>query len=287
LNPGIDLDFYGQSPLTAKSVQSLADDGRLFLPAQDEKVLKFEWLFRYDTFDPFPPNIEWEYLRSALLPNLSSLDHIATANNFDPLVPGRYATWMDVLSEANSETLNYLLNLMAVSVVENVNQAQPYGVGFDQRPTLPRARWVPCGIAVQDGQQALAAVILAEESQSEVVWLETTTTTIHTDCNSDQIAKIELSTLHPGEKVIDIETESAGYLVLADVWYPGWRAWLDGRTVAIWQANYLFQAIEIPSGKHHLVLAYQPVWFQVGLAISILAGIGVAGLVIYMRRFST
>ena len=287
LNPGIDLDFYQSPSQSAESVQAMIDDGRLYLPADDEDVLKFDWLFRFDTFNPFLSNGGWEILRSALLPNLNSIDHIPSANNFDPLLPGRYVTWMQVLNEANPQTRENFLNLMAVSVVEVLNVAQPYDVGFYGRHSLPRARWVPCGISVQDGQEALEALLQDRENLEQVVWLETTNVPIHTDCSPDQTTEITGAGQHPNEITIDIKTQSPGYVVLANTWYPGWRAWVDGQPETIWKANYLFQAVEVPAGNHRLVLAYRPGLFFVGLAISSLALVGISGLTLYLWRFST
>jgi hypothetical protein len=169
LNPGIDLDFYRLPSQSAESVRAMIDEGRLYLPADDEDVLKFDWLFRFDTFDPFLSNVGWEILRSALLPNTNSIDHIPSANNYDPLLPSRYVTWMKILNEANPQNRENLLNLMAVTVVEVVNVAQPYDVGFYGRHTLQRARWVPCGISVQDGQEALEALLQDRENLEQVV----------------------------------------------------------------------------------------------------------------------
>jgi len=287
LNPGIDLDFYSQTPQTAKTVQNLSGDGRLYLLADDEKVLKFEKLFRYDTFNPFPVGEGWEFLRATLLPNLSSLDQILSANNFDPLLPERYVTWIEALQKANDNTREQLLNLMAVNVVEVVDSAQPGGLEFIPRQALPRVRWVPCGESIQDGSAALAALSQERESPTEVVLLETSQAPIQTDCSPDEAAKVEIIAQHASRMEFVIESDSPGYLVLADVWYPGWSAWLDGQHETIWRANYLFQAVEIPSGEHQLSIAYRPTWFYMGFAITCLTWVGFVGMILYTRRFST
>jgi uncharacterized membrane protein YfhO len=87
--------------------------------------------------------------------------------------------------------------------------------------------------------------------------------------------------------MIDNTAQSPGYVVLSNTWYPGWKAWLDGQPVTIWKANYLFQAVEVPAGNHHLELAYRPGLFYLGFAISCLALLGMSGLMLYLRRFST
>jgi uncharacterized membrane protein YfhO len=60
-------------------------------------------------------------------------------------------------------------------------------------------------------------------------------------------------------------------LVLSDVWYPGWRAWLDGAPMPISRANYLYRAVFVSAGDHQVVFSYQPLSFWLGLAISLIS----------------
>jgi hypothetical protein len=68
-------------------------------------------------------------------------------------------------------------------------------------------------------------------------------------------------------------------LVLADQWYPGWVARVDGRPTPIYRANYLVRAIEVPAGDHTILFSYEPASYRLGRAISLLSllvGLGVA-----------
>jgi len=47
-------------------------------------------------------------------------------------------------------------------------------------------------------------------------------------------------------------------LVLHDIYYPGWRAIIDGTPTPIYRANILFRAIEMPKGKHTVRFEYAP-----------------------------
>ncbi len=66
----------------------------------------------------------------------------------------------------------------------------------------------------------------------------------------------------------------AGYLVLADVWYPGWRCTLDGRETPLYRANYLFRAAAVPAGDHEVIFSFEPASYRRGRTLS-LAGLGV------------
>jgi len=71
--------------------------------------------------------------------------------------------------------------------------------------------------------------------------------------------------------VIDAEARADGWLLLLDSYYPGWRAFVDGKEVRIYRANGFFRAVKIPAGRHRVIFNYFPESFTRGLLIS---GIG-------------
>ncbi|OGO06802.1 MAG: hypothetical protein A2Y73_04210 [Chloroflexi bacterium RBG_13_56_8] len=54
--------------------------------------------------------------------------------------------------------------------------------------------------------------------------------------------------------------EEEGYLIFADLDYPGWQATVDGVQVPILVADEVFRAVMFPSGEHEVVFSYHP-WF--------------------------
>ena len=72
---------------------------------------------------------------------------------------------------------------------------------------------------------------------------------------------------------ISVHAGRAGYLVLADSWYPGWVARVDGRDTPIYRADYMFRAVPIEPGQHQVVFEYHPVSFVLGAWISGLSAV--------------
>lgn len=62
-----------------------------------------------------------------------------------------------------------------------------------------------------------------------------------------------------GRVEVDVEVPTSGVLVVADTWYPGWKAFVDGVEVTLSHAHGVFQRIAIPGGRHRVVLSYAPV----------------------------
>jgi hypothetical protein len=75
-----------------------------------------------------------------------------------------------------------------------------------------------------------------------------------------------------GQGRIELKTSGdGGMLRIAESFDPGWSARVDGRLTKILRADYLFMAIQVPSGRHQIVLSYQPRWFTEGILLSILS----------------
>jgi uncharacterized membrane protein YfhO len=60
-------------------------------------------------------------------------------------------------------------------------------------------------------------------------------------------------------------------LILSDTFYPGWHAYIDEKEVKIYQADYIFRAVEIPPGEHKVEFIYAPASFKIGATMSLIA----------------
>jgi uncharacterized membrane protein YfhO len=61
-------------------------------------------------------------------------------------------------------------------------------------------------------------------------------------------------------------------VILADVYYPGWRLTIDGRDAPIYRANRTMRGAAVPAGRHRLTYTFAPTSFRVGGAITLAAG---------------
>lgn len=70
--------------------------------------------------------------------------------------------------------------------------------------------------------------------------------------------------------IIETNSSSPGWLVLTDIFYPGWEARIDSKPVEILRANFAFRAIELPAGNHIVEFEYRPITVFIGFAIAFL-----------------
>lgn len=66
------------------------------------------------------------------------------------------------------------------------------------------------------------------------------------------------------EVALRVRAARPGRLVLADLFYPGWRAWLDGVEVAV-RCSVPYREVSVPGGIHRVVFRYIPTSYRVGL----------------------
>lgn len=73
---------------------------------------------------------------------------------------------------------------------------------------------------------------------------------------------------------VSVQTDAPGYLVLADAYYPGWQATIDGQPAPLLRANYAFRAVPVPAGDHIVQMVFNPPIWWLGLAVSGLTALG-------------
>ena len=71
--------------------------------------------------------------------------------------------------------------------------------------------------------------------------------------------------------VIDAEAPADGFLLLADTFYPGWTATVDGTPTPIYRANHAVRGIQLPRGRHEVRFSYAAPGYMRGLVITLLS----------------
>jgi hypothetical protein len=88
------------------------------------------------------------------------------------------------------------------------------------------------------------------------------------------------------EVVIDAESPGGGVLVLADAYYPGWEASVDGASAPVLQVNVIQRGVPLGPGRHRVVLSYRPAALRLGLQLSGLGLVLLLGSAVLLRTRS-
>jgi hypothetical protein len=66
----------------------------------------------------------------------------------------------------------------------------------------------------------------------------------------------------------EVEASSPSVVVVSQIHYPAWRAYIDGQPARLWPANHAFQALYVGPGRHTIRWVYRDVLFWLGALIS-------------------
>jgi hypothetical protein len=157
-----------------------------------------------------------------------------------------------------------------------------------ERSEPPDYAWVAtAGLKIDDSSAVAAAldprldkrslVLLAEDAPVEPARIES--------LPPASTARAIVTDWAPGRMAIALETPSpeAGYLVVAENWYLGWRATVDGAPAPVLRANVAQMAVPLPGGAQGIQLTFVSPSYERGKLITLLSLVAVAALVVVPR----
>jgi hypothetical protein len=68
--------------------------------------------------------------------------------------------------------------------------------------------------------------------------------------------------------VVTVNMAYDGYLVLSEINYPGWTAYVDGVKTEVLTGNYIFRVVPASKGSHKITMKFQPRSFKIGLIVT-------------------
>jgi Bacterial membrane protein YfhO len=83
---------------------------------------------------------------------------------------------------------------------------------------------------------------------------------------------------------LECRTASPRFLVLSEMYLPGWNAAVDGAATPIYRTNYLFRGIVVPAGRHTVTFSYRPRSVIIGAVMSGVALIAALAVFLAGRR---
>lgn len=150
-----------------------------------------------------------------------------------------------------------------------------------------RAFFVPEAIIAKTPEEALEGLKTHQNELDQLAILELANQPEPPDLGSgpENSGTIKITSYDLNRVELHTSNDAAGFLLLADTYYPGWRARLDGEPTPVYQADYLFRAIYLPPGDHLVEFSFLPPDFVAGAVISGATLIAcLVGLVIFWQK---
>lgn len=279
-NPTLPASEWLEEPESVRFLER--DPSRFRVWSPDAHVLHLEAYRRANGWkSDLTPYVEH---RNALQPNFNGLYGVHSLGVYFPVVP---TLFLDERTGLDLEPpgLWRLLDLYNVKYVLMGGEIRdPHFVlreefrggvkVYENLGVLPRARVVPRGIPVTSPDHALSVVTRPRFDPREMVTLEGWDG--RGGGGSLEGSRVREVARRGGRVELDVSMTGAGFLVLADAFYPGWEAWVDGRKEDILRANVVSRAVALRPGEHRVVFRYLPRSLRRGLVVTLvfLAGIG-------------
>jgi hypothetical protein len=163
---------------------------------------------------------------------------------------------------------------MAFNFVSSTPTAQDCGlkplppyVVFENRQVLPRAFVVPRaeplperGILPKLKATDFRGMVLLEDFEPR-----------ESLASDDGSRDAKIVRYLPNRVEVEVAGDSPGFLVLTDIWFPGWQSFVDGRASRLYRANFLFRAVEVPAGSHRVEFRFLPESYRQGKIVSLVS----------------
>lgn len=185
-----------------------------------------------------------------------------------------YVDWHNFLGESptfrRAANIRWIVSMVQLEGAEQFAGVQrihggPSALIYEDPGALPRAYLVGGARVTDDPEGALA--ILADpgfDPTTEVVVHEPPPIPLPGGAVSGEARIVDWT---PDEVRIAVRSDGPALLVLADNYYPGWEAHVNGDAVPILRANHTFRAIAVPAGEHQAVFRFRPTPMWIGFWI--------------------
>jgi len=294
-NPFVDAGMWLAPPRAAAIIRADGNDGRVFTPGSILLHMSAFNAAQGWSGDLSPYFAQREFLQ----PNSNLLHHLPTVNGYAGISP----RWtVDLIGDHNRRGILERLYafdakgfragpeffdwLEALSVrwvilpgrvssdrLEHVGTAAPAEV-YRLPGTLPRARVVTKARMIPSVDELWRLIMAGKiDPRRELVLHDPAAAQVIASLpggvgDGDPAGDAKIVVDRSTEVVVEATSPRGGLLLLADTFYPGWEATVDGRPTTILRANVAHRAVELTPGTHRVVFAFRPHSAIAGLALS-------------------
>ncbi len=217
---------------------------------------------------------------AALMHGLNDINGI-----FNPLGLASYETYRGGMGDRGSPLYNFLGTKYVLANKDKPPGDASFVPVFNGDPqidvylntkAMPRAQLIDRALIVRSGEEAWQAIHMPDFDPAKEAAIENGVELAGGDnlAASRSLAFVSVS----DERVeMIVKTQAPAYLVLSDVYYPGWMATIDDQPTTLYPANFAFRAVLVPPGEHRVEFTFEPVAWRAGVAITVLTVVGLIG----------
>lgn len=281
----VDLTWAQRGFLMALHPDRISQRPPLFNPSEYRETRYFyypssrdlhPWFFTFQGRPNFEEAVALSF--ENYLPNVGALDGLDYFQELDALSRRPYRDFLLVANSLDFNRQVALLRTFNVGYIVSLHQLPERGIRqigrfpdyfswlYQVEGTVPRAYVVNDVVVEKEPLRGL-------ERLSDLDFDPLKRAVVYEDlplhATSPLQAKVDIERY--GNTMVNLraQTNSESILILADSYYPGWKAFLNGRETKIFRANHFYRAVFLPEGTHRIEFLYEPWSFKVGMIISL------------------
>jgi hypothetical protein len=158
---------------------------------------------------------------------------------------------------------------------------------YRNKKVFPRAFIVPEVEVIKEEDKILERISSEQFNPRKVAILEEHIHELKLTANTSRQtsnSRAEIIDYQANSIEISAKMHSDGFLLLSENYYPGWKAYVDGKEERIYRADYLLRAIPLSLGRHRVSFVFAPFSFKLGLWSGLITLFSLTGYLAY-RRF--
>ena len=134
---------------------------------------------------------------------------------------------------------------------------------------LPRAFMAPNAVIMKNKDEILNALANGQFDVKDTLILEEDPGISLRNKGSYKEAFIQYYSPH--KITVSLNSDTPGFLILSETWYPGWRAYDNGREIKIYKADYILRAVYLVKGEHKVDFVFDPKSLKIGVLITMMS----------------
>lgn len=266
---------------------------------------KYNPFFNSDLIFPSTPVLEFLKANSqeyringgdVISPNLWTAYGLSSSNGYDAVYPKLWASYLSALDWGDftkpknrfGTIANYaspLFDLTSTRYITALKRnklavADPSGKpSYNFDISKLKSVYSDRSVVVLENTLAIPKYSLVSSTQktvsdSETISLLSTKTALSSDqefpiLEKNSAGKVsEIPSPFPENIILKTDSDVDAVLLNTQVFYPGWKATIDGKSTKIFRTNYAFQSVFVPAGNHKIEFTYSPDSYRIGKYIS-------------------
>ena len=177
--------------------------------------------------------------------------------------------YQDILDGYVSKGNVQVLSMLNTKYVIGSRQGQ---VGYDRNPLACGNAWFVDTIRmVNSNDDEFSALADFNPHTTAIVHKDFSEMISQPNPTVDSTATIALKKYGLNEISYTSSAASDQVAIFSEIWYRGnedWNAYIDGKLVKHFRANYLLRGLDVPAGNHEIVFKFEPKSFYTGKKVS-------------------